>query len=239
MKGPSSGGGVDDGVDTDTLDDSVSGGRREVDAEDRNDEMVALQEICDPGTFYYFRIGGRGAGAAIDDVHRIRNELSQLFWLNVVSEAPPDPAGAAAAVASLEAVPSQMASSMPVQFGDGWSPVKMYQEPGSLLGPVLADGKDHRDRHVAAGGRLLVAPRVDPPGISVVVSRDLSPGTEIRHLPPIGLDFVLQENYPSTSKPDFRVFCPWLSTSQVFILVHLISRSYSCQARLTRSDSSR
>ena len=63
-------------------------------------------------------------------------------------------------------------------------------------------------------GWMKIDVNVPPEGLKVSSSRNEVATFE--HLPPITLDFVLQDSYPSSSPPqDLQIHCDWLSIDQV------------------------
>ncbi|KAL1419596.1 hypothetical protein MTO96_005091 [Rhipicephalus appendiculatus] len=48
----------------------------------------------------------------------------------------------------------------------------------------------------------------------------------LEHLPPVVLDFQLPPDYPSRSAPRFCLSCPWLTLSQLEVLIEALDRSW-------------
>jgi len=64
------------------------------------------------------------------------------------------------------------------------------------------------------GGKIIVSSDIPDPPLKVVW-KSQSSELKIHHLPPVTIEFVFPQNYPSEVCPEFRLTCLWLDDQQI------------------------
>ena len=75
------------------------------------------------------------------------------------------------------------------------------------------------------GGKIIVSSTIPDPPLKVVWKSQKSE-LNIHHLPPVTIEFVFPQNYPSEVCPEFRLACQWLDDQQICDLTKKLKETW-------------